>query len=95
MLSELSRDSAEVPGEVVQVVPVQPKKDHLKANIHSAAHRGPHAGASGCAVKESAAHGELMQAQGIGRSCGPWRGSHAGAGFLTVPWGPHNGAVNS
>ncbi|KAK4811345.1 hypothetical protein QYF61_027574 [Mycteria americana] len=70
---------------VRQVVPLPPMEDHRGADIHSAAHGGPHAEASGYALKEAAAHEEPRQEQTPGRTCGPWRGAHAGAGFLAGP----------
>jgi len=49
---------------VKQVVPLQPMEVHSGADIHPAAHRGPHVREGGCALKEAVT---------------PWRAS-AGAG---------------
>ena len=38
---------------VMQVVPLQHMEVHGGADIHPAAHGGPHAGAGGCALKEA------------------------------------------
>lgn len=37
------------------------EKDHNGADIHAAAHGGPHVGVGGHALKEAAAHGQPMQ----------------------------------
>jgi len=55
---------------VKQVVSLQPKEDHARADTHPGA--GMHA------LMEDAAHGELLLKQDPGRSCGPW-GTHTGA----------------
>ncbi|KAK4806141.1 hypothetical protein QYF61_001064 [Mycteria americana] len=76
---------------VRQVVPLQPMEVHSRADIHPAACGGPHAKASGCALKEAAACGEPMLEQAPGRNCGLCRGAHAGACFQAgpvTPWGP-------
>ncbi|GAB0193692.1 zinc finger and BTB domain-containing protein 5 [Grus japonensis] len=46
-----------------QVVPLQPMKDHIGADLHTAAHGGPYTTAGRCALKEAAAHGEPTQEQ--------------------------------
>ncbi|KAK4806858.1 hypothetical protein QYF61_012587 [Mycteria americana] len=56
---------------VMQVVPLQPMEVHSGADIHTAAHGGPHAGAGGYALKEVAARGESMLGQAPGRTCDP------------------------
>ena len=56
---------------VMQVVPLQPMDNHSGADSHTAAHGGPHTAAGGYILKEAAAHGEPMQVQAPGRSCGP------------------------
>jgi len=70
---------------VEQVVPLQPTEDHAGADIHTAAHGGPHSTAKGNALMEAAAHGKPTQEQAPGRSCGLWREVHTGAGLLTGP----------
>ena len=67
-----------------QVVPLQHMKNHTGADIHTAAHGGPYAGAGGYALKEAAAHGDPTLEQAPGRSCCLGREAHAGAGFLAV-----------
>lgn len=52
-----------------QVVPLQPMKDHSGADMHTAAHGGPYAGAGGYALMEAAAHGDPTPEQAPGRSC--------------------------
>jgi len=76
---------------VRQDVHLQPVEGHSRADIHTAACRGPHGGASGYALKEAAAHGEPMPEQAPGRSCSPGTGARAGADFLagTVAHGGH------
>jgi len=57
-----------------------------------------HAGAEACALNEDAAHGESMLYQAPGRSSGPRREAHAGAGLLAgpvTPWRIHARAVCS
>ena len=49
---------------VKQVVPLQPMEDRVRADIHTAAHRGPHAGAGVYALKEAAACGKPVLEQG-------------------------------
>lgn len=55
---------------MAQVVPLQPMEGCIRADIHSAACGGPHVAASGCALKEAAAHGKLTELQAPGRK---WR----------------------
>lgn len=58
---------------VMQVVSLQPMKDHVGINILSADCEGRHrAAAGGCALKEAATWGEPMQGQAPGKSCSPW-----------------------
>ncbi|KAK4824529.1 hypothetical protein QYF61_016109 [Mycteria americana] len=64
---------------------LQLMESHAEADIHTVARGGPHVGASGCALKEAAAHGDPIQEQAPGRSCGPRRRVHAGACFLAGP----------
>jgi len=52
---------------VMQVMPLQPKGDHSGADIHAAAHGGPHA-RGGCVLKEAAAHAESILEQAPGRT---------------------------
>jgi len=86
------------PGTGAEIL-LQPMDGHSRADIHTAACGGPHGGASGCTLKEAAAHGEPMPEQAPGRTCVPVeRGAHAGAGFLAglvSLWGTHVGAVCS
>jgi len=56
---------------VRQVVPLQPVKVHGGADRHTATHGGPQARASGCALKEAAAHRDPMLEQASGRTCDP------------------------
>lgn len=68
---------------VEQVVPHQPKEDYDGADIRPPAHGGPHIAVAGDALKEAAAAcGKPTTEQTPGRSCDPWQGQHAGAGFL-------------
>ncbi|KAK4832351.1 hypothetical protein QYF61_021880 [Mycteria americana] len=59
-----------------------PMEDHGGADIHTAAHGGPHAGPGRWALKEAVACGDLTQEQAPDRGCGSWKGAHVGAGFL-------------
>ncbi|GAB0178082.1 secretory carrier-associated membrane protein 1-like [Grus japonensis] len=63
-------------------------EDH-SGDFHPAAHGELHSGTGGHAVKEATACGEPVFEQTPGRSCGPRRGAHTGAGFLpeTVAYG--------
>lgn len=56
---------------VGQVVPLQPTGNHRGAEIRTAAHRGPHATAVRCALKEAAACQGPVPEQAPRRSCGP------------------------
>ncbi|GAB0182604.1 zinc finger and BTB domain-containing protein 5 [Grus japonensis] len=53
-----------------QAVPLQPMEDHFGAGRH--------------ALKEAAAHGKPSLGQAPDRSCGPYRGAHAGTVVLAV-----------
>jgi len=65
-----------------QVIDLQPVEDYAGADIHPAAHGGPHATARGCALKEAAAHGEPMEEEAPGRNWDLWSRALAGAGLL-------------
>lgn len=43
---------------VTLVVPLKPMEVPVRTDIYTAAHRGPHAGAGGCVLKEAVAHEE-------------------------------------
>ena len=67
---------------VRQAVPLQPVEVNGGADIHTAAHRGPHAGAG--ALKEAAVQREPTPGQAPGRNSSPWRGPHARADRKSV-----------
>lgn len=66
-------DSPAACGEEHDVAPTLPMDDHVREDIHSAAHGRPHVTRRGCALKEAAGHGEPTQEQDPGRNCGPYR----------------------
>lgn len=80
---------------VVQVVPLQPKEDHVRVDIATAAYGGPHTGAGGCTLKEAAAHEEPTQVQAPGRAVAHGEKLMQEQDFWQVLWGIHAGAVHS
>lgn len=68
---------------VRQVVTMHPVEDHNGADTHTAAQRGLHDVAGGCALGEAAAHSKPMQKQVPGRICSLGREAHIEACFLT------------
>lgn len=57
-------------------------QDHVGADIHTAAHGGPHAAAGGCALKVVVACGKSMQKQALAWKCVLWRGANARKDFV-------------
>jgi len=55
---------------VKQAVPLHPMGVHGGLDIHTTAHRKPHATAGGHARKKAVAHGEPTLKQASGRTCG-------------------------
>lgn len=48
---------------VEQIFPVAHRKNHIRADIHTATHGGPDATAGGYGLKKDVAHGEPTQEQ--------------------------------
>jgi len=56
---------------VKQAVFLQPLEDHIRADFYPATRAGCHTRASGCTLKEAAAHRHSMLEQAPGRTCNP------------------------